>query len=82
MVKSYNRQILYSSSELFNDAFLPRSEVACYDMPACIADQTEVEREVMYACYLHRQQLLSLEEMVEIGLGVYPVYLTSVGVDG
>ncbi len=48
----------------------------------CIADQAEVEREVVDGRYLHRQQLLRLEQMVEISFRVNPVRLAAAGVYG
>ena len=51
-------------------------------MLTCVSDKPQVESEVVDAGNLQCQQFLGLEEMVEIGLGVQTVELTSVRVDG
>ena len=50
-------------------------------MLTCVSDKSQVEGEVMDTGYLHGQQLLSLEEVVEIGLGVYTVYFAAIRID-
>ena len=50
-------------------------------MLACISDKSQVEGEVMDTGYLHGQQFLSLEKVVEIGLGVYTVYFAAIRID-
>ena len=47
-----------------------------------IGYQPQVEGEVMDRGYLHGQQFLRLEEMMEIGLRVDTVYLTAIGING
>ncbi len=44
-------------------------EIALLDMMAGIGYETQIERQVVDAGYLHRQQLLCLEEVMEVGLG-------------
>ena len=61
---------------------LPLHEVALLDMLAGIGDQTQIEGEVMDAGNLHGQQLLRLEQVVQVGLGVDAVNIAAVGVDG
>ena len=51
-------------------------------MLAGIGDQSQVEGQVVYAGYLQGQQLLSLEQVVQVGLGVQSVDVASVGVNG
>ena len=46
-------------------------------MLAGVSDKPQVEAEVVYARYLHGQQLLCLEEMVQVCLCVYAVDMTS-----
>ena len=50
-------------------------------MLAGIGNQSQVECEVMYGGYLHGQQFLGLEEMMQVGLGVDTVYLATIGID-
>ena len=51
-------------------------------MRARVRDQSQVESQIVYRSYLHGQQLLSLEQVVQIGLRVYAVNVATVGVDG
>ena len=60
---------LDSSAELIDDRAFPLYEVALLDMVACICNETEIERQVVDAGNLHGKELLSLEEMVQVGLG-------------
>ena len=50
-------------------------------MLACIRDKTQIEGQIMDAGYLHGQQFLCLEEMMQIGLGVDTVYLTTIRIN-
>ena len=50
-------------------------------MLAGIRDKSEVECQVVYACNLHGQQFLSLEEVVQVSLRVYAVYVAAIRVD-
>ena len=43
-------------------------------MRARVGDQSEVERQIVDGGYLHGQQLLGLEEVVQIGFRVDAVY--------
>ena len=55
---------LNSSAKLVDDGILPCHEIALLDMMAGIGHEAQIEREVVDAGYLHRQQLLGLEEVV------------------
>ncbi len=55
-------------------------EIALLDMMAGIGHEAQIEREVVDAGYLHRQQLLCLEEVVEVGLRGYEVDVAAVGI--
>ena len=59
---------LNSSSEIVYDAAFPLHEVALLDVLACVGDESQIEGEVVNACYLHCQKFLGLEEMVQISL--------------
>ena len=47
-----------------------------------IGYESQVEGQVVDAGYLHGQQLLGLEEVVEVGLGVDAVDVAAIGIDG
>ena len=49
---------LNSSAKLVDDGILPCHEIALLDMMAGIGHEAQIEREVVDAGYLHRQQLL------------------------
>ena len=51
-------------------------------MMACIGHQSQIEGQVVYRGNLHGQQLLSLEQMVQVGLRVDAVNLAPIGVNG
>ena len=55
---------LNSSAELVDDRSLPLYEVALLYMLACIGNESQIEREVVDAGYLHRQEFLCLEEVM------------------
>lgn len=59
---------LNSSTEIVYDAAFPLHEVALLDVLACVGDESQIEGEVVNACYLHCQKFLGLEEMVQISL--------------
>lgn len=59
---------LNSSAELVDDRSLPLYEVALLYMLACIGNESQIEREVVDAGYLHRQEFLCLEEVVQVCL--------------
>lgn len=61
---------LNSSAKLVDDGILPCHEIALLDMMAGIGHEAQIEREVVDAGYLHRQQLLGLEEVVEVAFVV------------
>lgn len=65
-----------------DDTCLPGREIALLDMFSCVADESQVERQIVNACYLHGKQFLCLEQMVQIGFGVESVYLAAVGING
>ena len=69
---------LNSSAKLVDDGILPCHEIALLDMMAGIGHEAQIEREVVDAGYLHRQQLLGLEEVVEVGLRGYKVDVAAV----
>lgn len=69
---------LNSSAKLVDDGILPCHEIALLDMMAGIGHEAQIEREVVDAGYLHRQQLLGLEEVVEVGLRGYEVDVAAV----
>ena len=72
---------LYPSCKIVNDPTFPFHEVALQDMLSCITDKSEIEGEVVDAGNLQCEEFLSLEQMVQVGLGIEPVNLASVGVD-
>ena len=50
-------------------------------MLTSVSNETKIERQVVDAGNLHSQQLLRLEQMVEVSLGVDAVYIATVRVD-
>ena len=74
--------MLHSATEVVDDAALPLGEVTLFYVTSGIAHESQIERQIVNRCYLHGQQLLCLEEMVQIGFGVNTVDLTSVFIDG
>ena len=68
MFSLFSRLKLNSSSEIVYDAAFPLYEVALLDVLACVGDESQIEGEIVNACYLHGQEFLSLEEVVQISL--------------
>lgn len=74
--------VLDSSAEIVYYAAFPCHEVALHYVLARIGHQTQVKCQIVNASYLQRKQLLSLEQMVQIGFGMYAVDVASVRIDG
>ena len=51
-------------------------------MCAGIGDQSQIECQVVDAGYLHGQQLLCFEQVVQIGFRIAQIHFTAVGVNG
>ena len=62
--------ILQPSAEFLNHGVLPCGVVAGEDVAAGFADKPEVEAQVVDGAYLQAQNLLSTNEMVEVGEGL------------
>ena len=71
---------LDSSAQLVDDGAFPLHKVALLYVMAGIGDESQVEREVVDAGYLHRQEFLCLEQVVQVGLGGHAVDVASVWV--
>ena len=51
----------YPAAEVADDRCFPLREVAVLNMLACVAHQTQIECQIVYAGNLHGEQLLSLK---------------------
>ena len=73
---------LYSLSQLVDDRIFPLHEVSLLDVLSRIGDESQIEGQVVYACYLHGQEFLCLEEVMQVSLGCDTVDVASVRVYG
>ena len=69
--------LLITDLTIADHAAFPRREISCNDMPTCLFDEPEIERQIVDGGQLQSQHLARFDQVVQIGFAVSRVDRTN-----